>query len=42
MFNEFLLPGTVCFKDTLAIYFESIKEFLDEILYRIAVIELRL
>lgn len=42
MFNEFLLPGTISFKDTLAIYFESIKELFDEIMYRIAIIELRL
>ena len=42
MFNEFLLPGTISFKDTMAIYFESVKEFFDEILYYIAKFELKL
>ena len=41
MFNEFLLPGTISFKDTLAIYLEGIKEFFDEMLYRLAKLELK-
>ncbi len=42
MFNELLLPGTVSFKDTFAIYFEGFKDFCDEILYYIAKFELRI
>jgi hypothetical protein len=42
MFNELLLPGTLSFKDTLAIYFEGIKEFFDEILYCVAKFELKM
>ncbi len=42
MFNELLLPGTLSFKDTLAIYFEGIKEFFDEVLYCIAKFELKM
>ncbi len=42
MFNELLLPGTLSFKDTLAIYLEGIKEFFDEILYCIAKFELKM
>ncbi|GEM_PF-5115788 len=40
MFDEFLLPGTVSFKETLAIYFEGIKEFFEDLAYRIAQYEL--
>ena len=42
MFNELLLPGTLSFKDTLAIYLEGIKEFFDEVLYCIAKFELKM
>ena len=42
MFNELLLPGTISFKETLAIYLEGIKEFFDEILYRMAKYELKI
>ncbi len=42
MFNELLLPGTVSFKDSLAIYFEGVKEFFEEIMYYIAKFELRM
>ena len=42
MFDELLLPGTVSFKDTLAIYFEGVKEFFEEIMYYIAKFELRM
>lgn len=42
MFNELLLPGTVSFSETFSIYLEGLREFLDEILYRISKFELRL
>ncbi len=42
MFNELLLPGTVSFKDSLAIYFEGVKDFFEEIMYYIAKFELRM
>ena len=39
MFETFLLPGTDTFKDTMAIYFEGVKEFFEEILYYITKFE---
>ena len=42
MFNELLLPGTVNLKETVSIYFEEVKTFVDEILYYIAKFELRI
>ncbi len=42
MFNELLLPGTISFKDSFAIYMEGIKDFFEEILYCLAKFELRL
>lgn len=42
MFDELLLPGTVSFKDSIAIYFEGVKEFFEEIMYYIAKFELRM
>lgn len=41
MLDGLLLPGTIGFKDSFAIYMEGVKEFIDEILYRIAKFELR-
>lgn len=41
MFNELFLPGNLSVRDTLAIYFEGIKEFIDELLYQIAKYELK-
>ena len=41
MLDGLLLPGTIGLKDSLAIYLEGIKEFIDDLLYRIARFELR-
>lgn len=41
MFNELLLPGTISFRETLAIYLEEIKDFINEICYKLARFELR-
>jgi hypothetical protein len=42
MFFELFLPGTATFKETLALYFEGVKEFFEELAYYIAKFELRL
>lgn len=42
MFNELLLPGTISFKDSMAIYFEGVKDFFNELLYCLAKFELKI
>jgi len=42
MFNELLLPGTLSFKETIAIYLEGIKDFFTEMCYYIAKFELKI
>lgn len=42
MFFDLFLPGTTTFKETLCLYLEGVKEFIDELTYYIAKFELNI